>query len=121
MGDQRAIRIEGAAGQESSGRIALVKEVAQAREDLETLRDVIRALQIDHHIAWDPAPANDISSLAVGSARLIRVVLVAVQIRASCCNQIAADVPLRRNRIVRNKPAGMLWNQRTPVALLPQE
>src|ERR1700690_705905 len=80
IGDQRAIGIEGAAGQESSGRIALVEKIAEAREEFETLRDVVFALQIDHRVARNPAASNDISSLAVRSTRLIGVVLVAVQI-----------------------------------------
>ena len=69
VGDERAVGIERVAGQESGGRIALVEEVAEAREELEMLRDVVGALQIDHRIAGNPAAADDImSSLAVGSA-----------------------------------------------------
>src|ERR1700677_2741102 len=75
VGDERAVGIERVAGQESSGRVALVEEIAEAREEFETFGDAVRALQIDHRVARYPAASDDISSLAVRSTRLIGVVL----------------------------------------------
>src|SRR5262249_6654913 len=58
IGTERAVGIEGIAGQEARGRVLLVEGVDEPSEQIDVLAHVVGALQIHHGVAWNPARAG---------------------------------------------------------------